>query len=900
MPGNNKVTCDCRNDCAEDLPFPAPIHNRPGLSHIHFRIGTYTHFLDALTRKLNKDPLLSSWTYRGSDDPGIALLEGASILGDILTFYQELYANEAYLGTAQWRESIADLVRLTGYRLSPGVGGEATFAVEIRQDKNKTGLPVTVPMGFPIKAQVDGLEQAADFETLKSLTAYPQFGKFNLYRRLYTPYIDGNTTEFYVHSPDRETTPVDIQKGDRLLIGDPYPVTNPKNIYNCEIVVVDDIRQIHGINIYKIKGSLTRRSRKFTIIGYKLGRMFRHFGHNTPLKFQNTDGKTYRMENQLFSRPLLSATQSVTTRRKDVSGTWGVRIMDPALSKLQFPLDSEVDDLSTGLPVVVQGPFTGWDSVAKKWLPALELTLIRTINDIASASMTFGTVSGAASVLSLNSDLSTVIANRYKYMYLDIRHVRLHEITGPPMFLRAGLKETAQVKGRRLYFYGTGTDALSLKDRRLLFEKTGEQPVTAKVVSVQSFSASDASREALRRIILDTPVDYADFPNQKPLVDVYGNLVEAQQGKTEKEAVLGNGDNRRQFQSFKLPKKPLTYHNQAAATPPEVPELKIYVQDRLWTQVDVFFGQGPKEQIYIVREDEEGNSWVQFGDGETGSRLPTGSRNIKALYRTGNGAYGALKEETNPQAGEKLDRLDKLHMPAPASGGDEPETGDNAREAAPGKTQALGRLVSLRDYESEALGVSGVSKAFARWVVDDDRSVVEVTVLMETGRDNEFSNVEDILNKYNRCRGARRFPVKVNPGKRAYLSLGIILQREPTYKKEKVMAAVKAALGVTGLESDNIDGSEGLFGSRARQFGQHAYANRVEAVVQQVEGVAWAEVKQLYLLENVRDPVEDIPTATGKRFNRVVLCEADNIFCLHENHLRIAAPQGDDPGTEKC
>ncbi len=124
------MTQDCSGSshCEGKLQFPKLLTNRPGLPHIDFRIGAYPDFLEAIMRRLNTDPVLSSWTYRGSDDPGIALLEGAAVLGDILTFYQELYANEAYLGTALWRESVADLVRLTGYLLSPGVGGKASFA----------------------------------------------------------------------------------------------------------------------------------------------------------------------------------------------------------------------------------------------------------------------------------------------------------------------------------------------------------------------------------------------------------------------------------------------------------------------------------------------------------------------------------------------------------------------------------------------------------------------------------------------------------------------------------------------------------------------------------------------------------------------------------------------------
>jgi len=126
--------------CVRESLFPLCPVNRPDLPHIQYRIGSYADFRDALVDRLDREPVLRRWTHRGADDPGIALLEGAAILGDILTFYQELYANEAFLRTAQWRESVADLVRLGGYRLAPGLGGRGDFAFEVRGD-----APVSVP-----------------------------------------------------------------------------------------------------------------------------------------------------------------------------------------------------------------------------------------------------------------------------------------------------------------------------------------------------------------------------------------------------------------------------------------------------------------------------------------------------------------------------------------------------------------------------------------------------------------------------------------------------------------------------------------------------------------------------------------------------------------------------------
>src|SRR5262249_54187932 len=154
--------------------------------------------------------------------------------------------------------------------------------------------------------------------------------------------------------------------------------------------------------------------------------------------------------------------------------------------------------------------------------------------------------------------------------------------------------------------------------------------------------------------------------------------------------------------------------------------------------------------------------WVQFGDGKTGARVPSGVGNILALYRTGTGAYGPLKPDTTPSAGKRLDKLDKIRMPEESTGGAAPETPDKAREAAPGKVQSLGRLVSLADFETETLAIPGVSRAAAAWQLVDNVPSMVVTVLMETGREAEIDAVRDILAGYNRCRGPQRFPVLVH------------------------------------------------------------------------------------------------------------------------------------------
>src|SRR5689334_9610456 len=186
----------CNPLISDPFVFPRRPSNRAGLPRIGYRIGRYTDFVEAIKRGIDAAPELAAWTHREPDDPGIALIEGAAILGDILTFYQEHYANEAYLRTAAWRESVAELVRLTGYRLAPGLGGRATFAFLV---KGKD--PVTIRAGFPVKADLADVPAPADFQTDAELRAYPHLSRFNLYRpRQYASHLAAGATVLELQS----------------------------------------------------------------------------------------------------------------------------------------------------------------------------------------------------------------------------------------------------------------------------------------------------------------------------------------------------------------------------------------------------------------------------------------------------------------------------------------------------------------------------------------------------------------------------------------------------------------------------------------------------------------------------------------------------------------------------
>ena len=886
---------DCRNDCVEPLRFPRLIDNRASLSHIGYRIGTYSDIWEYLRRNLDKTAELAKWTHRGADDPGIALLQGAAILGDILTFYQEHYANEAYLRTAQWRESIADLVRLLGYHLSPGLGGKAQFAFEVKGE-----APVVVPSRFPLKAQLQDHAKPSEFETTSEFTAYPWLSKFNLYRPLTTPYLKKDIQELRIILPDQFITPIELKPGDRLLLGEAGNVADPTRLTNAEIVVIDSIRELHGTKLYKLKGAMKRTADILELTAFKLARTFHHFGHNGPPTFTKVPSKvkstvtvvnstTTSTESDLpplkttaFSRWLDYLTESYDPAFSYPGNTSTTRIVIPSLQQKDFPLDGEVQDLATGTRLVIQTTIYNYNNTSQ----TKDFTLVRKIDGLKSTSLTWGQVTGTTTVVTLDQDLLVIEGPAY-YSLTDIRNFLIHEVVSPPMLVRAGQKETSSVNGNELYFLGTESQAQSMKGRAVMFVKSNAEPQLAQVSDVPSLAP--ANRRLLRLVTLDRNVTYADFPNEKPLVTVYGNLVSATEGKSESAAALGNGDSRLVFQTFKLPKAPLTYLISTSATPPEVPELQIYVNGRLWKRVSSFFGRKPDEEIYLVREDTDNNSWVQFGDGKTGARLPSGIKNVVAMFRTGTGAFGPLEVEAKVQPGARLDRLDKIQLPGVAAGGSEPEDGENARQAAPGKIQSLDRLVSLQDFESEALGIAGVVKAGATWDLVNNIPAVVLTLLMDTGRDGEILEVRKTITNYNTGRGPHRFPVIGPPqeAKRKYVAINATYGFDSTYLQDEIEKAIQIALGVSSGKPNARDDQSGLFSLLRRGFGEREYATSIAGTIQNVPGVIWAEVTRFQSLGTLADPtIVNPPSSTA--VDSIVSCESQNVLCLYRGHLQLA------------
>lgn len=141
--------CHCGCCAGIAITTPEVETNPPGLTALRYRAGTYASFYESMLARLTNLPIdvpspygdgiarynpLKALTTRAPDDPSIALLDAFAVVADVLTFYQERIANEGYLPTAVERRSIAELGRLIGYHLRPGVAASAYLAFTVAAD----------------------------------------------------------------------------------------------------------------------------------------------------------------------------------------------------------------------------------------------------------------------------------------------------------------------------------------------------------------------------------------------------------------------------------------------------------------------------------------------------------------------------------------------------------------------------------------------------------------------------------------------------------------------------------------------------------------------------------------------------------------------------------------------
>jgi len=357
---------------------------------------------------------------------------------------------------------------------------------------------------------------------------------------------------------------------------------------------------------------------------------------------------------------------------------------------------------------------------------------------------------------------------------------------------------------------------------------TGADRVSGEIVSEVGTIREIATIGGVVTVTLERALAHA---YRRAGLVINANVAPATHGETKTE-VLGSGDASRPFQRFTLRQKPLTYvsaDNPSGGTP----ALEIRVDGVLWENVPTLHDRGPRERIYIIRNDAAGGTTVIFGDGRTGARIPTGVENVTARYRVGIGREGEVDAEQIALLMTRPLGVRGVINPVAATGAADPQDVADSRENAPRSVLTLGRIVSLRDFEDFARNFAGIGKALATWTWNHNGRGVLLTVA-GVGGDvvPEGSRLYESLLAAIAKAGDRHVPVQVKSYRPATFIIRGSVVADPAYPAGKVAKEIDASL-------------RSRFSFEARSFGQPVHSGEVIAAIQSVPGVLFVDLDEI-------------------------------------------------------
>jgi hypothetical protein len=769
---------------------PEPILNRPALDAVAYRTGTYASFrqsaidlIPTLAERLAVEQglairPLTQWTSRQSDDYGIALIEMWAVIADVLTFYQERYANRAWLRTARDHDAVRRLAGLLGYRLKPGVAARAHLAITIED-----GTTLTVPAGLRAQSVPADGQRPQKFATDAALEATAALNRVRVYGapQPVSPLAAGRA-----HETLGPASPVPLPGDPVVLCTDGADGLEERTVAAVE--VVDDRPVVRW----------SRPLERSHALALLRGRSHRVFGHGAPATF--------------LEQSVASTSGSFVT--------WTERATDYQLDTAKIQLDGTVDGIEAGSQVLVVA-----DGVAH----------LRAVQTATPATATVGPLTGGATAL----ELDAAVAH-------DLRTTVVHELSGELLVQDWELPDAPLPAGTTAVFVPYPEVAAVEDGRTLVLDDDAGTPLLTAADGDGVPDGLGEEPELLRIDLAEATTRELDHRSAHLL----GNLAPASHGERVAAEVLGDGSAAATLQRFTLARSPVTHVADPTAPGGARNSLEVLVDGVRWPAVPSLLGHASTEPLYVTAIDDDAKLTVRFGDGQTGTRLPTGRGNVVASYRQGLGVDGNLGAGQIATALDRPAGLKELRNPLPSSGGVDPETTDAARENAPNTARTFDRAVSLRDFADLAREFTGVAKALATWVWDGEERVVHVTVGGEGGAPLGATLTD--LRAYLDLRRDPNRALRLGEYRPVPFVVALSVEATPERFNDDVTAAVTEAV-------------EGYFAYDDRAFGQAVHLSDLYGVVHTVDGVVSALATELDYRTAVDRAAHPSPHAPGRR-----------------------------------
>jgi hypothetical protein len=848
-----KTICGC---CAgTEVQTPLLVDNRPGLSAVEYRIGTHCEFLHSMQARLSAADykILRNLLTRDQDDFTIALLDAWAVASDILTFYQERLANEAYLATAQERFSLIELAKLIGYRINPGVSASTYIAFSMERMPAGPSMPTTalIEAGTRLQSTPGQDELPQVFETTQAITARLEWNAIQP-MQTQTQQISTSMTSIILDGITHR-----ISAGDRMLIKKSSALSS-KRVRHVNEFPDEGYTRVDFSNPVLSPSSFTRPT---------------YPAKETVQDFIDAHGS---------SLSLSQCTVDIL-----LSGQWRNQDLTTLSEMQQWDLQS-LQDLINETTTAAAADDGGEVHVFRKITPLFGYNAPKlvtydsdSIPNTADKWTDWTTQSAeSASVVYLDGEHKECQSGGYIYLHAEgssssVSHVyEINSVTVAPRTAygvsnkttRLGLKTPwwspqnsnfiDALRGSQAYLANeklatatvpiedaVGGDSITL-DAAYLFLKAGQYLfVTGVRMDVENTTHTE--RVQIKDVLLESGrsvlelEDSLAYSYKRDTVTINANVAPANHGETVQE-ILGSGDGTKTHQRFILKQTPLTYVT-AATTTGSASSLQIRVNAVSWQEVDNLYGQAADAHVYAIVNNDDGTSTVQFGDGIHGARLPTGQNNVRAEYRKGLGSAGNLKDAQIDQLLVRPLGVKSAVNPRASTGGADAETLQELRSNAPLTTLTLGRVVSLTDYRDFARSFSGVSKASAVWIFEGGHKQILLTVGGPKGAviesDSEtYTKLLQALHDY----GDPYVLLRMQTFRAVSFRLAGNLFVDAVYESDNVLADVKAAL-LTRFAYDQ------------REFVQPVFLSEVIEVIQGVAGVLAVDVDALHRSDQAQE-----------------------------------------------
>ena len=895
---DDELPCPC-----DRYVFPVWPVNPPGRTRIDYRVGDFASFRRAMLRPLEGEQALRDWQPGAEGDLAVQLIDWWAYLADVLAFYNERALHEVLLRTAHFPDDVRRIIRLLGYRPRPGIGATGVVAAIVDSPR-----PVLVSRGFPIQASMGPGRPPQVFEVDRDVELGLLGQPLPASARFPAAPSSVDTTSTWQGYVDRDTrgnipnaVPARRKKKGKKMppikAGTPARVAVEGLVTNAgpedTILILkrdwkgDDLldmlpgRAIAVID--KLESTWDENGNPVTVLTL-------HPGQTLPF---GADRDEYRLLKATKSAHLWLYHERYPGNKQPTPGGMFLQHVEQFFD----PAGLFTGGISTEPPQdphaltsnQLENPLVGaahLEAICRGINPGDPVMFEKTIDLGGAASL-------IAQMFGVGAQLQHLVEKLEREVAFVARVTGYSELVwyaNPPELDRIG--QGPPIGPPSSGFLSGGAVAIPIPHSKITFN---DPFLRASMMSVDDlhiknivvhyawqqvggdFTDIPATASSTEPEVPPSPATPANTPLPVIVEDATGagvpawmgvttegdegrtgpqlvgplrallHLMPVSRGQTVAGEVLGSGSSILVNQEFMLRQKPLTYLHDTGprSTNGYRSTLRVRVDGIEWHEVPSFFEQQPNARVFVTREDDEQRTFVRFGDGEFGARLPTGVDNVVASYRYGSGAavppIGALTQILEPQKG-----LRSIRNPIQPGGGADPDRPEQIRTYAPRSVMTFGRAISGDDYEAIAAQTPGVRRAKVRWGWDaaSQRSRVKVFV-----GDDEAAVVaaRDALRAYS----DPNRPVMVALATPVYIDVSLTVEVDRDYLPSVVGAAVTEAL---------LDPASQPFGIDVVRIGDVVYNSEIYDACLAVPGVIAVHALELRRLRTLY-PLPLLPTA---------------------------------------